>query len=166
MPDIQFVPECYAETEMVKTVFANGGYFNHAAGIHVVSKVLKKKDVENYVNVGFIDNDKKNVPPYFDEFETVDENDALIFKKHPGTNDYVIVAKPAIEKFLLSQLDELNKKPSDYDLPDDFKEFRKQLKSMRIQHNEGYKRLLADLVAENTSGITFIKNKITGLQNN
>jgi hypothetical protein len=166
MHNIQFVPECFAETELVKVLFDNNGYLNHGEGIHNVSRILKKDDVHNYVNVGFIDNDKKNVPPYFDEFTTLEENDQLIFKKHPGTNDYVVVAKPAIERFILSQLTELGKNPSDYNLPDNFQLFRKKLKSMRIQHDEGFKTLLSDIKSANTSGIKFIMDKIVQLQNN
>jgi hypothetical protein len=35
------------------------------------------------------------------------------------------VAKPAIEKFILSQLEELGKLPVEYDLPDDFQTLKK-----------------------------------------
>ena len=141
MRNLQFVPECYAETELVKLIFDNINYLNHGEGIHSVSSILKKPDVENYINIGFIDNDKKNIPPYFDEFIEIDKHPSIIFKKHPNTNDYILVANPAIERFILSQLLEINKQPSDYGLPNDFKEFRKTLKSMRIQHNEKYKEI-------------------------
>ncbi len=164
MPNVQFVPECYAETELVKLVFDKIDYLNHGEGIHSVSKILKKEDVTNYLNVGFIDNDKKNIPPYFDEFVLLEEHPFVMFKKHLITNDYVFVAKPAIEKFILSQLDEIGKKPSDYNLPNDFKLFRKKLKSMQIKNNEGFKLLILDIKAHQTSGIVFICQKVAQLQ--
>lgn len=164
MRNIHFVPECFAETELVKSIIDNGDYLNHAEGIHNVSRILKMNDVQNYANIGFIDNDKKNLPPYFDEFVTLDENDQLIFKKHPKTYDYLIVSKPAIERFLLSQLNELTKNPKDYNLPEDFRLFKKTLKSMRIQYHEGFKSLIKDLRTANTAGILFIISKISELR--
>ncbi|MEZ4826697.1 MAG: hypothetical protein R3C61_10455 [Bacteroidia bacterium] len=53
-------------------------------------------------------------------------SDTVLFKKHPANQDYLFVVHPAIEKFLLNELSELNKKPSDYDLPDEFIDFRKK----------------------------------------
>jgi len=164
MRNLQFVPECYAETELVKLIFDNIDYLNHGEGIHSVSTILKKEDVHNYINIGFIDNDKKNIPPYFDEFIVLDENPCVVFKKHPNTNDYILVAKPAIERFILSQLSEINKQPSDYDLPNDFKDFRKVLKSIRIQHNQNYKNMIRDIKQANTSGVLFMLNKVSELQ--
>lgn len=163
MHNIQLVPECYAETEMVKILFNNADYLNHAEGIHSVRKILKQRDVINYRNIGFIDNDKKNVPRYFDEFEVLDQQNDVAFKKHPSGNDYLIVVRPAIERFILSQLNEIHRSPSDYDLPDDFNGFRKKLKSSRIGTHEGYKRLVFDLSNSNTTGISFIKAKVSQL---
>jgi hypothetical protein len=165
MLSLHLVPECYAETELVKIIFNPIDYLNHAEGIHAVSTILKRQDIQNYINIGFIDNDKKNIPPYFDEFIVIDELPSIILKKHPITNDYVFVANPAIEKFIITQLSEINKNPSDYELPNDFKGFRKKLKSMRIEHNHKYKEMISDLKNANTSGILFMLRKTSELQN-
>ena len=165
MHNIQLIPECYAETEMVKILFGNLGYLNHASGIHEVCKILKKNDIVNYINIGFIDKDKYNTPPYFDDFIIVDSHhDLVFFKKHPSSNDYLIVVNPAIEKFLWSQLQELKKEPTDYGLPSEFKKFKDLLKKERIQYNEGYKRMILDFKHAKTSGILFIMNNIAILQ--
>lgn len=171
MHNLQFAPECFAETEMVRILFEDLisqkiGFINHGEGIHGVSNILKKKDVLNYKNVGFIDNDKQNIPPYFDSFVILENHPCVIFKKHVDTNDYIIIVKPAIEKFILSQLVEIGKQPSDYGLPNDFKLFRNQLKKMRIQYNEEYKKLINDLKINNASGIVFIKKHIFSLLEN
>jgi hypothetical protein len=166
MPNIHFIPECYAETELVKALFDDheGDYFNHAEGIHGVSKILKNKDVPQYVNIGFVDSDKKNIPPYFDEFETIDQIPSVIFKKHPQTDDFIIISCPAIESFILAQLEEIKKHPSDYGLPNDLKAFCKKLKKRHIKNDEGYKRMLLDLKESGTSGIVFMKEKISQLR--
>ena len=166
MHNIQFVPECYAETEMVKQILfiENVDYLNHAGGIQEVSRILKKRDMKGYLNIGFIDKDKYNTPPYFDGFEIIEDHNLVSFKKHPNTNDYLFIAKPAIEKFIFKQLVEIEKSPSDYDLPNDFIGFCKKLKKIRIQYDEGYKNMISDLRDSKTSGITFIINKITDLR--
>jgi hypothetical protein len=168
MHSIQFAPECFAETEMVRILFddlinRNVGFINHGDGIHSVSNILKKKDVENYRNIGFIDNDKKNVPNYFNSFSTIDELPSVSFKKHVDTQDYIMIAKPAIEGFILSQLQEIDKQPSHYGLPNDSKQFRHKLKKIRIQYNDEYKRMIHDLKNRNTSGVSFILKNISGL---
>ena len=166
MHRLQLVPECYAETTMVKELFFDFDYYlNHASGISQVNSILKKEDIDNYINIGFVDNDKKNVPPYFDEFETIGNSNNVVLKKHPLTNDYLLVVNPAIEGFLLSQLNEIGKSPIDYDLSINFKEFKHKMKKQSIQHHAGYKRMLNDLKDANPEGIRFIIDTVNSLQN-
>ena len=42
MHKIHYVPECFAETAMVKTLFDQLDYLDHEFGIGNVSRVLKK----------------------------------------------------------------------------------------------------------------------------
>ncbi len=165
MHKLQLVPECYAETAMVKELFLDFVYINHAYGIGKVCSILKKEDVRDYINIGFVDNDK-HLPPYLDSYEELGRANNVVFKKHPHTNDYIIMVNPAIEKFLLSQLNEIEKSPSDYDLPDDFKEFKHKLKTQSIQNHSGFKRMLTDLKNSRPDGIRFIIDKVNFLQNN
>lgn len=162
MPDIHLIPECYAETEMIKTIYdrTEKDILNHQSGISSVCSVLKKEDNIGYLNIGFIDNDKKNVPHYFEEFTIFSEIHDVVLKKHPRTNDYLFVVKPAIERFLLNQLDEIGKGPSDYGLPDVFKLFCKRLKRENIENHTGFKQMLIDIRKADTSGILFIRTQI------
>ena len=164
MPNIQLVPECYAETAMVRELFANQDYLNHAEGISRVNYILEQEDIANYCNVGFVDNDKKNTPRYFDEFNEIERSGNVIFKQHPQSNDYLIIVNPAIERFLLEQLQHINKTPVDFDLPDDFKGFRKKLKSNRIESNEGYIKMIRELITKKAPGIVFIMEKVNSLR--
>lgn len=170
MTKFQYVPECFADTEFVKVLFLDGKYHanadfdNHAFGISQVAQVLKKQDVIGYTNIGFIDNDKKNVPPYFENFKLIAECESVAFKKHPEGNDYIFVLKPAIEKFLIGQMNEIGKLPSNYSLPDDFKAFRKQLKSIQIKHSQAYLEMLQELRQQRPSGIAFILDHVDSLR--
>lgn len=165
MPEFHLIPECFADTEMVRIIFKDleNCNLNHASGISEVSKALQKKDFPNYLNIGFVDKDKKNTPRYLDEFELVEQVVNVSLKKHPQTNDYLFIVNPAIEKFLLSELSEINKHPSEYHLPDDFISFKKTLKKTRIQNHQGYKNMVSDLVKSETTGITFMRKMIQGL---
>jgi len=167
MLNIEFVPECFAETELVRHVLFkinSEDYLNHAGGIHQVSKIMKGDEIQNFIKIGFVDNDKKNIPQYFAEFELISECSGMLFKKHSINNHYLFVAKPAIEKFIISQLEEINKKATDYDLPDDFKEFCNKLKKSRLASHQKFKELIIELKRSNTSGISFMVEKINELR--
>jgi len=43
-------------------------------------------------------------------------------------------------------MNQLGQKSADYNLPFDFKEFRRLLKKMSIRNNDGYKMVINDLV--------------------
>jgi hypothetical protein len=160
MPKLQFIPECHAETTMVAILFEGIGYHNHAPGIGNVSHKLKKNDLAGYINIGFVDKDKNSIPTYFDEFEVQDQIENVIFKKHPQNNDYLIIVDKNIERFILSQLDEIGKKPSDYNLPDDRLAFSRITKKISIEKNEGYRQLIHELKEKKPSGIQFIYEKV------
>lgn len=165
MAKLHLVPECHAETTMVNILFKQvDDRMFHAPGIQQVGKVLEKKDNEGFINIGFIDNDKFNVPSFFKEFELIAEIPAVSFKKHPTSNDYVFVASPAIEMFIINQLSEVGLKLSEFNLPTEFKEFRKKMKKSSIIDNKDYHHLLHEINKRNTSGIMFIKNQLSALR--
>jgi len=164
MHKLHLIPECYAETTMVKLLFQDADLFNHASGISQVSKILSQKDKIDYKNIGFIDNDKHNVPQYFDEFQLLYSFENVALKKHPETNDFLVVVNPAIEKFLLSQLGVIKKQPSEFGLPNDFNNFRKELKRGHIQYHEGYKKMIVELKDKRAPGVQFIIDSINSLK--
>jgi len=43
--------------------------------------VLQKQDVSEYFNIGFVDDDKTNVPAYFDRFKVIEEHPQVKIKK-------------------------------------------------------------------------------------
>jgi len=157
MSRLQLVPECFAETALVKALFKEEqDYLNHAPGIHRVSAILKKRDVQDFISIGFIDKDKKNAPKYFDEFIMVESIINVEFKKHPDTNDYLILVIPAIEKFILNELEQIDLSPSDFNLPSNFNEFKKIMKKQSIGNNTGYKSILRKLAELKPNGVRFI----------
>jgi hypothetical protein len=166
MPDLHLVPECHAETVLARAFRQPSDFLNHATGIPEVARILSKHEVPNFTRVGFIDNDKKNVPRYFDNFTLLSESEGVVFKKHKVLNDYLIRVSPAIERFLLDQLTEINKVPADFNLPNNFTEFRHTLKKQKIEHNSGFNDLIQELIFKKTKGIQFIHDCISQLRLN
>jgi hypothetical protein len=166
MNKIHFVPECFAETVIVDLLFLkkeHNDILNHEQGIGAVSSVLKRKDKKGYINIGFVDDDKLK-PSYLKEFELNDELNHISFLHKPQSNDYLFVAKPAIEKFILNEIDELSMAPSQFELPDDLKSFKKLFKNSLIGEDDNYKKLINYLFSNGSSGIKFIQNRIESLR--
>lgn len=170
MKRIHFIPECYADTLFVETLFFEGEFvyhedsFQHASGTPWVARGLKENMPFEQICIGFVDDDKKHKPNYFNEFGLLDQHPNVQFRKHFGSNRYLMVVSPAIEKFLLTQLVQIGRQPSDYGLSNDFIAFRDQLKKRTLIENKEYKLLVTDLKEKSPSGIAFILEKIASLR--
>ncbi len=166
MASLHLVTECFADTAFVKALYVvkPEDIVNHAMNIGGVAKQLKDNDHLGYIDVGFVDNDKKNTPTYLDQFVTIEEISSVIFKHNTITNDYLFVLKPALEKFILLQLEEIGKSPQDFNLSNNFKEFVHKLKKSTIDKNNNYLDLLQILVAKQPTGILFIMSKLNELK--
>ncbi len=170
MKKLRFVTECWAETMLVRTLLIDNGdkvnnpLWNHAAGISDVANIFTKDTEQGYIDVGFVDDDRRNVPHYLSAFEVLDQNNTVAFKKHPHAEVYLIVVSPAIELFLLAELKEIRKQPSYYGLPDDLKLFKRALKSAALERSEDFISLIKDLDEKHAAGIAFIRAKIASLR--
>lgn len=167
---IHFVPECWAETMLVRLMFMNGNShaegmdLNHASGISEVPKAMKRHHEQHEIFVGFIDDDRKNVPLFFDEFEEKDYLQNVSYKRHPTLPLHLIVLKPAMERFLMRELSDVSLRPSRFGLPDDFDGFKKRLKSVSLHHDQGYLDMMTELLTIRSMGIDFILEKIQSLR--
>jgi hypothetical protein len=76
-----FLPECYGDTRIVTFFNIGRGFINHAEGIHKVAKAMKSQ-VRDYhkILIDLVDNDKKNVPSYFNDFVILKETQSLILR--------------------------------------------------------------------------------------
>ncbi|MFN8436455.1 MAG: hypothetical protein U0V72_02360 [Cytophagales bacterium] len=165
MPCFELIPECYADTFFIDSIFKEkGDEVNHAFGISQVSVSLENGHFKELIKIGFIDNDKKNVPPYFNNFEIVDESDNISFKKHKENNIYVFVLKPAIEMFLINEIQSIGKSIEEFNLPIDLKSLKKQLKKTHVAENENYQNLISFLRNNKTIGCEFIRTHLQKLR--
>lgn len=162
---LHLIPECYADTALVRSLFsAEYDTINHADGISRVAYILKKNENKENISIGFIDNDKKNVPTYFLDFEIKEELDNVIFKKHKSDNIYIFVFKKAIETFLLSELNSIDKKASDFGFDNEIKKFSKRLKKTNVDENEDFQGLISLLKSDQTAGCQFIRTHLAKIR--
>jgi hypothetical protein len=166
MYDIHLIPECYAETEFAYAIFYEfNRYKNHESGNDRVSKVLQTSRLNAKVKIGFTDKDKKNSPSYFNQFTLIDEIDNIAFKHFKGTDQYLFVLNPAIDKFIWDEMHSLGLTPNEFELPNEFDAFKKVLKKETIENNSGYKRLIKRLKSQNSKGVEFILDKVNSILN-
>ena len=111
-----FVPECYFDTLLVKTIL-NIKTINHQKCCTKVAITVKR--IDDFA-VGIIDKDKKQID-YLQEFnqEIVQENQVLW--KHKTKNHYFIQLAPAAEEWILNAAKETGLDLNKIGLPNDLR---------------------------------------------
>lgn len=151
--DYKYLVEGYADEVLLEVFGIPQKRIYIVKNIGAVARQMKKaidKD-EFIVIVGTIDNDK-NKPSYFENFKTEQETHNFILKKHKKEKkrQYLIILKPAIEKFILKAAEQANIKPNDYKIPDNFNEFKNITKSQSIRHNQIFRNFLKKIYNADT----------------
>ena len=146
MPDLQILPECYADTALLYQFIADRQRVVHIFGIPNVAKEMQQAAIrdDQSIRIGFVDNDKR-VPPYLLTFDTIFEQDKVLLKRNEQTNQHLIVIDKAIESFLLWNTAQVDLNVADYGFIHDVKAFGKALKTSSIGSSVNYLRLLTDL---------------------
>ena len=153
MPNLQILPECYADTALVLLFVSDPLTVVHIFGIPNVAKEMQEAAGRGNVGIriGLVDNDKR-VPPYLLTFEIVQEQNKVFLKRKGMTDQYLIVIDKAIESFLLWNARQIDLNVADYGFVDDIRLFGKVLKTSAIGNNPNYLRLLADLHTRQAPG--------------
>lgn len=153
MPNLQILPECYADTALVSLFVPDRLVVVHIFGIPNVAKEMQEAmgQEDAGVRIGVVDNDKR-VPPYLLTFETVFEQNKVFLKRKGMTDQYLIVIDKAIESFLLWNAEQVNLNVIDYGFINDVKLFGKALKTSAIGTNSDYLQFLTDLHTRQAPG--------------
>lgn len=159
-PTLRFVPECHADTTLVR--FLTNGYpdIDHERGIGDVANNLESIKVAHAILVGIVDDDRRQ-PTYLKDFDLLEKENGVLLKKKPGAEHYVISVMPAIEKFLIENCKSIGEKPSDYGFPDDLKQFCKHTKKPEIEQNQRFIDLLKELKTKNAPGMLTLEKMLT-----
>ena len=92
----RIMPECYADSLLIKSIGYQGA--NHQHGIGEVARLM----IKNYTNkkvIGIVDNDK-TMPRYFDGFKEIKRGEGLIVKRKTGTKHYLIIVCKDFEDWI------------------------------------------------------------------
>jgi hypothetical protein len=109
-------PECYVDTNILKTLLQVDGV-NHQYGC---SRVMAKMETGRFADgfaIGIMDDDKKKTYDYQD-FRELCSSEHLVLMKHKTKHHYLILVCKAAEDFLLACAHELGLNMADYQLPD------------------------------------------------
>ena len=110
-------------------------------GIGEVAKLMRKSPRK--LLVGIVDNDK-NLPPYFVEFQIIEEKGDLLFKKHKEFNHYLIFVTPDCENWLFEMADSLGIDQKKYGFKD-VKALKRVTKRMAVVNDPKVKNFLNTL---------------------
>lgn len=163
MTELNIVPECYVDTKIAEIVGEAKRKYNHQHSCGDVSNELQKR-LRNKIALGIIDEDrgKGSVPKYFSEFDIIAQENNLILKRHKIRKHYLILICPEIEKWLLTDAENVNINPSDaeYNLPDKLQGLIQISKIRDIDKNDDFKKFIKALVREQAPSITTLKKWI------
>jgi hypothetical protein len=153
MPNLQILPEYYADTALVSQFITDRQRVVHIFGIPNVAKEMQQAAIRNdqSIRIGFVDNDKR-VPPFLLTFDTIFEQNKVLLKRNELTNQHLIVIDKAIESFLLWNTVQVELNVADYGFIHDVKAFGKALKTSSIGNSTNYLRLLTDLHTRKAPG--------------
>ncbi len=113
---------------------------------HCCSKVvgtMKGKFVDRFA-IGIIDDDKVEMG-YVGECELIAQTNHLKLMKHGKSPHYLILINPAIDGFIMDCTKEMGVKIKDFNLPGDFKTFKKRVKSTTSAKDKDFRQLFVAL---------------------
>lgn len=156
MPKVRFIPECHADTALVRFLTDGFPHIDHEAGINNVVRNFSAIKDQTYCLVGIVDDDKRK-PSYLSGFEVVKSEYAVSLCNMPGTKHYIVIIKPALEKFLIQEAATVGISLSDFNLPNDLKSLCKTTKKPQIETNEGYIEFLSALKSRKARGLVVLE---------
>lgn len=164
MLNLQVLPECHADTALIRFLINDPSIVVHISGIPNVSKELEEAELKNKVErrIGVVDNDKRK-PPYLLLFDGIIEENKVCLKQKGGRQNSLLVIDKAIETFLLWNAEQVAIRLPDYGFPEDIKLLGRTLKTSAIETDPNYLRLLTDLRTRQAPGILTLERILNDL---
>lgn len=161
-----FVPECYFDTVLVKTIL-KVKRVNHQKGCpNVVKEITESKDLKDDFAVGIIDRDKRELDYIRDHCEEQLKMNNSVLLKHKTKQHYFIQLTPAIERWLLAAATEGNVDLASFGLSYDLNQLRKRTKTMFAEENQDLKSLCKALRKSNGASIATLSSWLKYLYTN
>jgi hypothetical protein len=156
MTALNIVPECYVDTKLAEILIESSTKLNQQKGHGNVANKMQF-DLKNQFALGIIDEDtiKVRKARYFSEFKLIKIENNLALQKHPELDHYLIIIKPAIEKWLLE-----NAKASDVipnNLGNQLEDLMNFTKQKDIHKNPDFYVFIKELIRKQAPGIITLK---------
>lgn len=149
MKDLDIVPECYIDTNLVETLLNMAGEptdgVNHQKGCNTVVKTITEK-MKGAFALGVIDADKLQ-PSYIKECEEIAASQHISLLKHRTNNHYFLRIQPAMDKLILDCAEEAGIDLTNYGLTSDLKAFTNITKKVNSKNDPRFKKMFKRLRA-------------------
>ena len=149
------MPECHADTALVRYLLNDDPRIDHASGMSSVGVTMREAPADSIL-IGFVDDDKR-VPPYFDDFELISTSHNVLYKKKRNQERYLIVLHKAVETFLIWNAEETQVDLALFGFEKDVKRLGRKLKSVQMDTSPEYQALLKELDQKNAPGLVRIR---------
>lgn len=148
--------------KMLFQLFAPKGVSIQKAGtISAIPKNMQQAILKVDTVIGVIDNDKRQ-PPYFNHFKEIsDENSVILkqkFEKGTATNEFLIILKPAVEKFIIENIQQIDLKL--LEKANNFNLFKDRMKSREVENDTEIIQFLRKLKKKNSIVFQTLENII------
>ena len=157
LPKVRFIPECHADTTLVRFLTNKFPNVDHEDSISGVARNFQVARDQTYKLVGIVDDDKRT-PKYLDDFRVIKRSNGVILKQKPDKEHYLVVITPALEKFLIKDCITVGKSMNDFKLPDNLRSLTKITKGPQIEHNTNFHNLIQNLLKQGAPGLTTLKS--------
>ncbi|MEO8712882.1 MAG: hypothetical protein ABI405_12195 [Parafilimonas sp.] len=156
MTALNIVPECYVDTKLAEILSENKIKIYHQKGHGNVANKMQF-GLKDQFALGIIDEDtiKVRKAKYFTAFKVIKIENALILQKHNKLNHYLIIIKPAIEKWLLANAKESEVVPNN--LGNQLEDLMNFTKKKNIHKNPDFYIFIKELIRKKSPGIITFK---------
>lgn len=162
--DLDIVPECYIDTNLVETLLAlrrcKTDGVNHQKGCNTVVNVMKKNFGDCFA-LGVVDADKRRLS-YLDDCQELASSEHIALMKHQKAQHFFLLIKPAMDTLILKAAEEAGVNLSDYDLPFELGKFKDVTKRVDSKKDSRFKRLFKDI--QSTKEMLILANILTYLR--
>jgi len=141
--ELSVIPECYIDTNLIETLVPPNKGYNHQKGCGTVAKVMKERFTNSFA-LGIVDKDKQELD-YLQEFFLVFAKGNVELYKHKDRKHFIIKINPAVERFILYNVNQARINIEDFGLPADFDKFRKVTKTVNSKNDQRFRKLFKTL---------------------
>jgi hypothetical protein len=157
------IPECYIDSCLIEVLLvADKNHVNHQKGNGTVAKEMKET-FENEFCIGIIDEDRRDLD-YLSEFDLVKETESLKLWKNKTKHQYIIQVRPVVEEWILNICNNENIDLSEFSLPEELKQFKRESKSISSKTDVRFISLFKKIKKTNCEPVDRLKYWLTYLK--